>query len=696
MTARNYDVILNFYGNSPNGVGTFEAGNVIIGNTSVATGTIANIDLSSNTIKVKLSNSSIRFTAGENVHSNVSTARVINTEFDINNSNTVGNVVNDVNFTALYSNLQSARGALRTAGNTFTEVAGNAYILPVEANSKNEITVLIGNTQIHSEEYIWTGDLSSGIEQPVHFGGNVQLNSQSVFNVTLTSGSTRFANNIVVFKYERPAKDTNVKVRVATANLIATSFQPAVYTGNTTTAISTNVLAVTNSPYIAEKNAFTQNPIVRLIDIYYPGEWYPTNSKGNPTNQGAGVPWPNNFPFKIAEINGDIISDINYNVTHGGGSYSPYPLNVGAIEQSSDGQINELSVTIFNLENTLSALVEDPFLAGNNKNNSAMAIVNGEYLNGIDPRTINMDAVDISNWSGFPNYESSAKETANLAANILFGLRVIQKGGANIYNYNATAVGIYGKSNAAWTRDQVSKVDGAGLANWQERKLDSRDLLGGVVVIKSTFANFLDYWPEYSTIKSILGNAYEMTSTMPYRIGDNVKSSKGDTEATIEGIEENRFLFLSNTVDSSTLIDDPLYIINTDADPESYLEDVFKINSLESLNDVTATFSLTSWLQYFKFALPKRKFYKNTCQWEYKGSECQYPGPPTDTDATVGLPIPGSDKKGNADPIYANNISAGADLSGDICGKSLLSCQIRNNDIHFGGFPATGRTIPRQ
>ena len=31
-----------------------------------------------------------------------------------------------------------------------------------------------------------------------------------------------------------------------------------------------------------------------------------------------------------------------------------------------------------------------------------------------------------------------------------------------------------------------------------------------------------------------------------------------------------------------------------------------------------------------------------------------------------------------------------------ICGKSLLSCQVRNNDVHFGAFPATGRTIPRQ
>ena len=316
-----------------------------------------------------------------------------------------------------------------------------------------------------------------------------------------------------------------------------------------------------------------------------------------------------------------------------------------------------------------------------------MALINGEYLNGIDPRTINMDAVDISNWIGFPDFASSPGTTANLAANVLYNLRVIQKGGANIYNYNTTAVGTYGKSNAAWTRDQVSKVDEAGLDNWQEKKLDSRDLLGAIVTIKSTFANFLDYWPEYSTVKSVLGNAYEMTTTMPYRVGDNIRSSRGTTEATIQGIEENRFLFLSNSVESTTIPGDPLYIINTDADPEAFLEDVFKIESLDGLNDVTATFTLQSWLQYFKVALPKRKFYKNTCQWTYKGSECQYPGP-------GGLPIPGTANVSASTGLAADNSEVSSAL--DVCGKSLLSCQLRQNEVHFGGFPATGRTIPRQ
>ena len=229
---------------------------------------------------------------------------------------------------------------------------------------------------------------------------------------------------------------------------------------------------------------------------------------------------------------------MQYNVTYGGQSYSPYPLNVSSIEQKNDGEINELSVTLFNFENTISALIEDPFIAGNNKNNSAMAVVNGEIVNGIDPRSINVaEANEISNWSGFPNFELSSKTTANLSANILHNLRAIQVDGANVYNFSSTVVGNYGKENAAWTRDEVISADGAGAANWDEKKLDSRDLLGGVVEIKSTFANFLDFWPEYSTVKSKFANAFEMTTTMPYRIGDNVKSTRVDTEATIQGID---------------------------------------------------------------------------------------------------------------------------------------------------------------
>tara|TARA_Y100001963_G_scaffold118696_1_gene165400 strand:- start:240 stop:1655 length:1416 start_codon:yes stop_codon:yes gene_type:complete len=468
--------------------------------------------------------------------------------------------------------------------------------------------------------------------------------------------------NVVVLKYDRLTADNVYTVRISTANLKASAFEPAVYTGNTMTASGNVITSITNSAFIAEKNAFTQNPIVRLIDIYYPGEWYPPNKYDNPAGQGAGSAWPNDFPFRIAEINGDIISDINYNVTFDGGTYKPYPINISAFDQKSDGEINELTVNIFNFENIISALVEDPFIAGNNSSNSCMAMVNDQLVHGIDPRTINFTPAQVGGTAGNVAFDTLTRARAN-------GL-----------SYDATIVGTYGKANASFTRSETLNVKGT----WQEKKIDSRDLLGAVVVIKTTFANFLDVWPEYSTIKGIFANAIEMHSTSPYRVGDNVKSAKGDTEATITGIEENRFIFLSNDLYTGTNPGDAVYIINTEADPESYLEDVFRINSLDSLNNTVATFTLTSWLQYFKFVVPKRKFYKNTCQWEYKGEECQYPGP-------GGLTIPGT---ANTSPStgYAADNSEGD----DICGKSLESCTIRHNQIHFGGFPATGRTIPRQ
>ena len=685
MTARNYDLILKFNSNSPVHVGTLSAGNVITGNSSAASGTIANIDLSANTIKVKLSNTLMKFQKDERFHANVATTRVLNVDFKVTSltHNVTSVTINNLNYGELNQNLTAAMAAMRTDGNTVggSEVTtANALILPIPANNKNEITVLFNNTHIHSDEYIWSGDLGTGANQFASFGSRVQLNSQSVFDIE------GMASNAIVFKYSSLTQDANYTVRVATANLKSTAFEPAVWVSNDTIASGNIILEIENSPYIAEKNAFTQNPIVRLIDIYYPGEWYPPKATGNPGGQGSGLAWPHNFPFRIAEINGDIISDINYNVTFDGGTYKPYPINISAFDQQSDGEINELTVNIFNFENIISTLIEDPFLAGNNKNNSAMAIVNGEYVNGIDPRTINMNPQEISDWSGFPNYESSGKSTANLAANILHNIRSSDNAR---YKANSTAIGTYGSENVSWSRDEVLAVDRAGLSNWDEKKIDSRDLLGAVVTIKSTFANFLDVWPEYSVIKSSFSNTIEMYTTSPYRVGDNVKSSKGDTEATIQAIEENRFLFLDRELETGTTRGDAVYIVNTDADPEAYLEDVFKIDSLDSLNDTLATFTLTSWLQYFKYVLPKRKFYKNTCQWEYKGEECQYPGP-------GGGNIPGTSQTAPTTGFAADNSEVTAASGLDVCGKSLQSCSLRYNEIHFGGFPATGRTIPRQ
>lgn len=524
MTARNYDVIITV-----DNASSFETSNLLIGNTSLATGTIANVDSTLNTLKVKLSNSILEFSNLEVVHSNV-----------ISVSGT-------------------ANGSLNTTS------------LPFQANT---------------------------------------------------------------------------------------------FSGNTTTAIAT-IQSIAPSGFIAEKNAFTQNPVVRLFEVYYPGEWYPKNAAGNPGGKGEGRSWPTNFPIRFADIRGDLISDLNYNVTYSGSSYIPFPSQISAIEQASDGKINDVSLTVFNVDNIISALVEDPFLVGNNTSNACQAYVNGELVHGIDPRTI--DATNVSFGLGTEGHD------------------VLTRARANGLTYSASVeTGIYGKANASFTREQTIAVNG----DWQEGKSDTRDLLGAIVTIKTTFANFLDVWPEYSTARYITSNVVEVYNALPYRVGDNVRSELGTTEGTIQSIEENRFLYLSNPLDSNLAVGDAVFIINPQADAESYIEDKFKIDSLESLSDEVATFGLVSWLQYFRNQIPNRKFYKNTCQWAYKGPECQYPGP-------GGLAIPGTSLTSNANPIAANNEIA-ASAAGDVCGKSLQACTLRNNQIHFGGFPATGRTIPKQ
>lgn len=459
---------------------------------------------------------------------------------------------------------------------------------------------------------------------------------------------------------------SNIITTSGTANGVLNStsvpFQANTMSGNTMTAV-TLVSAVTPSTFIAEKNAFTQNPIVRLYTLYYPGEWYPANEAGNPTGAGTGRAWPNDFPFRFAEVVGDTAEDLQYNVTYGGITYNPFPIGITTMDQSSEGRINELTVTMFNGDNLISAIVENPYISGNNISNSVLAHVNGELVHGIDPRTVNLDP------STLP--DGVQKTLLTQARNQ--GL-----------DYSVDIVNLYGRANAAFTREQALSVNGT----WKSHKIDSRDLLGGVVEIKTTFANFLDYWPEYSLVTAINGTDVALKNALPYRVGDTVISPKGSETANIISII-NDTIYLDGNLAAGTTIDDPIYIINTDADAESYLEDVYKINQLESLSEFVATFGLVSWLQYFKIAVPKRKYYKNTCQWKYKGAECQYPESGSGVIKTIG----GSTISANGYFTASNESTLNA--SEDVCAKSFAACRLRNNSINFGGFPGVGRSIPR-
>lgn len=429
---------------------------------------------------------------------------------------------------------------------------------------------------------------------------------------------------------------------------------------NTVTTVSANILDIAPSSFIAAKNAFTQNPLVRLYSIYYPGDWYPPNEYGNPSESGEGRAWPADFPIRVAEIVGDVSDDISYNVSYGGTTFMPFPVSLSGVDQSSDGRINELSITLFNVDNIISRIIEDPYLSGNNTSNSTMAHVNGELVHGIDPRTVNI---------------SVAQATAIDAE---FGSS-LARARANGLAYSADVVAEYGKQNCSFTYGQTQAVNGI----WEAYKEDSRDMLGGVVEIKTTFANFLDYWPEYSLITAVNDSTITVRNSTPYRVGDYVRSTGSSASASIVSIGLNHDISLSTSIEGAT-VGNPLYIINSDADSESYLQDRFKIDQLEGLSEHVATFGLVSWLQYFKVTVPKRKYYKNTCQWVYKGAECQYPGPGR-------LPIPGTNLLSNVNAIGADNTVS----TKDVCSKSIAACTLRNNQIHFGGFDGVGRTIPK-
>jgi len=414
---------------------------------------------------------------------------------------------------------------------------------------------------------------------------------------------------------------------------------------STSSFYSRTVDAIEETGFAAFKNATEQSPLVRLVSIYYPGEFYPPNQFGNPSNDGEGLSWPLDFPYHFASIQGDFLSDIDYRAHHGGVEYLVYPINFGGVDVSSDGRVNQTTLEISNYDNLVASIVENPYISGNNTSNSVFATVGGQVLANIDPRT---DPTHI--------------------------------------DYDETILNsIYaGKANSAFTYEQTLAVNG----EWQQLKQDSRDLLGGIVEVKTTFSTCLDYWPEYSTVRETRANVVEVYSSLPYRVGDNVIVAGSSTQHSEVREVRGNFLQLKDSID--TIIGDKLYIVNPTRDPHAYVEDVFKIESLAGLNRVAAQFSLSNWLEFFKFVLPKRRFYKNSCQWVYKGEECQYP-----TDGTGTIPGYPDGKTKSANGFFTVSNSTTSNSAEDVCAKNYEACSLRNNQIHFGGFIATGRNLPQ-
>jgi phage-related protein len=658
MTTRTYDYILTI--DNPS---VINKGDTILSNITSTTGTVVSTDKANSNIKVKVSNVFQEFVVGENVapvfnrvssnveavtYTNTASLSVNSNSFQINGTTNTFSLPLDVlnrsnltsdSFSVFVNNRLIDKSLINYPSSTLGDTGFD--FKPIRA-------VTSGDT--HTQDSLrLKGEEESGIYD--FLLGSIA----DTFDVSASNSEFTYS---IGYENWIHANLTSVVVRADEGNNESIPFQAKAFSDQ---VIGSNALisAVNNSNYIKERNAFVQNPLVRLYTIYYPGEWYPANPNGNPTGEGEGRRWPDGFPLRFAEVRGDLNTDVTYNVEFGGINYTPMPINSGGIDIDSSGTINEVTVDISNFDGLITQLCENPDLVGNNTSNACFAVVNGEVVTGIDPRTI----------------PTGATYTEQEHTDVLSRAR------SNGLTFNQTVRDSYGVDNASFTVNTTEAVDGT----WKREKMDSRDLLGGVVEIQSTFANFLDYWPEYSKVRSAYSNVLEMTTTLPYRVGDEVFVRANTFVATIQAIEEERFIFTNTALTLGQ--GDHLLIKNADADDEAYVEDNFKIDSLQNLDERVAQFSLTSWLQFFKLILPRRKYYKNTCQWIYKGEECQYPGP-------AGGTIPGTTLTANTNPIAANNQTAGS-IGEDECGKSFESCQIRNNTVHFGGFPGTGRTIPK-
>ena len=172
----------------------------------------------------------------------------------------------------------------------------------------------------------------------------------------------RNTNNSIVTYASWPFSTlSNLSIRVITGNLESVPFTAAAY--RSTDTLITNVIAkIESSGYIRAKNAFEKPPLIRLYDIFYPGEWYAPNAFGNPSKAGQGSAWPFGLPYRFAEVRGDTIADLSYRAWHDGDAYLCYPIDSGNIGLNQTGEINETTVTISNFDSLIAQVVENSFL----------------------------------------------------------------------------------------------------------------------------------------------------------------------------------------------------------------------------------------------------------------------------------------------------------------------------------------------
>lgn len=533
-----------------------------------ATGSIADVSYINNAnIKVRLANSQNEFILGENLLVKKALLYSVNTSID-HSSNVMDGVLE--------------------------------YDLPVPNALADSVHVYVNNSLVDKEYYYLTPT-------------SLVIDS----NALSTEDEANFY------------QETSFLIQVVSNNEQSATFVSANLYAYTETANS-SIVSISGTPYIAEKNSYQQTPIVKLYTIYYPGEWYPAKTSGNPSDSGDGYPWPYGFPLRYAEFYGDT-TDIPSTVLFGGVEYNTVTVTGGSISTDSSGTIGSTSLEISNFDGNIASLVENKNLLGYNSSNSTSAFVNGELVSNIDPRTV----------LGNQYYDSATAATRGI--------------------------------NSAWTYETATENGDT----WVPLKKDTRDLLGAVVDVKITYAKFLDYWPEYSTSRSTNSNSIIMRSSVPYRIGDTIKANTTSNTYTITGISGNT-LYLDSI--ANVPVGNKVFILNSDADSSSYVNYVFKLSALQEMNDFSIKFNLTNWLQYFKMEVPTRKFYKTTCPWRYKGNECKYPSNGSGN-------IVGSNPLLQSNGFFTISNTPTSNVSQDVCAKTYTACLLRRNLLNFGGFP---------
>lgn len=593
MSSRAYDFILTVDDTTG-----FAVGNSIYGVSSNTLAEVISVD-SATSLKVKLNNSIQEFQTGESV---------------IANSSPIETFFEQYVFTS---------SPILVRGNNYgIDGTSNTFPLYRIADYKDEILVYADGALVDKEMYEFPSESLANV--------GIDFNLERVTTFATQSDSLNTSDRIF------PGTNiSNLTVAVSRGIYTNESFIGANTPEIQTQLGSATISAISPSNYVTLKNAFQQEPIVRMYSIYYPGEWYPPNANGNPSGEGAGYPWPYRFPLRYAEVIGEDFSIPDYSIIQSNVSFKAFPINYPGVTVSADGTIGEVSLTVSTLEDTFLNLLEATRTLGYNSANGVSGIVNNETVTNIDPRT---------------NPEESDYSTAV----------VTSRGGINLaFDYSSTTA-----------------LNGT----WVPLKNDSRDLTGAVVEVKTTFASMLDVWPEFSLIDAIGGNVISLKSTSPYRVGDNVKSNQSSTTSSLVTIFPNNSIQVSATSLSGASVGDKLHISNPDADPNAFIDQKFIVTKLESLTESQASLTLANFTENLIDSLPKRRFYKNTCPWKYKGFECQYPSLGAGTIANT---FPSATANGY---FTINNVST-ADSSQDKCAKSVQACSLRNNLQHFGGFP---------